>query len=231
MIVQLRFEPILKIAANIPDFQDKIRGRFPGFEQVEIQNVMMEVNGSVRLGTEQSSIFRARGEPTAVSLSKDSVSIEYTAYSERSVLASDMRLVVGALREVYDPVAPTRLGLRYVNLVDRATVEEELGRPVSWSDLFIDQFTKIPSDLADLNDTLFFSEVTSALPRGKMTLRYGLRPEPPVGDVRFRLDTDRYLDGPFPLDDVEALLTDFSSELFQVFMTAAGASLLEWMDR
>jgi hypothetical protein len=64
-----------------------------------------------------------------------------------------------------------------------------------------------------------------------MTLRYGAITDASTKMQHFRLDTDRFLEGHFPLSDVEALLKLFSEDIFQVFMTAAGPALLEWMGK
>jgi hypothetical protein len=50
------------------------------------------------------------------------------------------------------------------------------------------------------------------------------------GVLQFRLDTDRFIERGFDVGEVSTLLDGFSSDIFQVFMTAAGPSLLDWMN-
>jgi len=143
-----------------------------------------------------------------------------------------MKLLSEALEQSCGTVAPTRLGLRYVNLIDRLQVGETLGRQVGWEDLVAPQFWAVPGAMSNLQDSTFFAETTSSLPRGQMTLRYGVVPEPSRQRLCFRLDIDRYLDGGvFEMNEVETLLHSFSNDCFQVFMAAAGPSLLEWMNQ
>lgn len=102
VIVQLRFEPILKVADKLPDFQERVRGRFPGFAQGEEQLVAWQVDArsgvpNVRVTTEKTARFQARGEPTSAVLMNSAVTIEYQRYRERSVLAADMALLVTAM--------------------------------------------------------------------------------------------------------------------------------------
>jgi uncharacterized protein (TIGR04255 family) len=163
---------------------------------------------------------------------KDAVAVEYLQHRERQVLAADMALLVDALRAVYNPIAPVRFGVRYVNVIDLEAIAADLKRELAWSDLLQPAFLAVPAGLATLDGAAFMAETTSSLSRGAMTLRYGLRPDPTKkGRFAFRLDTDRYLDAAFELDEVAGLLDEFSSDIFQVFRTAAGPALLEWMDQ
>jgi uncharacterized protein (TIGR04255 family) len=230
VIAQLRFDPILKIAVGVPDFQDEIRARFPLYEERDVQVVEVALPGTegVRTRRVKEHRFRARNEPTTVVLGDQSVSLEYLAHQHRDVLFSDVALVVAALTSRFPDVSPTRLGLRYVNVIDRDRVEKESGRPTTWADLLEASFLRMPAGLADLDSTRFAVEIASEMPVGAMTLRYGLLPAHEDRLV-FRLDVDRYRQETFAVTDVENTVRAFADDVFQVFMAAASERLLAWM--
>lgn len=228
VICQLRFDPILKIGTGVPDFQDRIRQRFQLYEQREAKHVEVELPTGVRVRKTVEHRFARRGEPTVVVLGDQGVALEYRDHQHREVLFRDAAMVFDALASTYQAVLPTRLGLRYVNTIHLETVARNLGRTVEWSDLLSDGFLAIPEDLATLEGTRFASEITSAMPVGAMTLRYGLLHDPTMGPV-FRLDIDRYREGSFDVKDVENTVKSFAHDIFKVFRAAAKDSLVEWM--
>ncbi|HEU4726400.1 MAG TPA: TIGR04255 family protein [Kofleriaceae bacterium] len=242
VILQLRFHPILKVTERIADFQERVRPRFPGFDAVEAQNLDVTSDG-IQVRNETAHRFHAAAEPTVVALGTSSVSIEYRGHQSREVLLGDAVMVLSALEAVYAPIVPKRLGIRYVNLISKSRISSELGRSVGWGDLLTQNFAKTPGGIAELDDaTTFMVEVTSPCARGRMTVRYGIVPDQvsptlfpagsgPPTERKFRLDTDRYIDGSFKFDEVSALASDFSEDIFQIFMTAAGPALVEWMDQ
>lgn len=230
VIAQLRFDPILKIAAGVPDFQGKIRSRFSLYEERDVQVVEVALPGmdSVRTRQVREHRFGVRNEPTTVVLGDQSVALEYLAHQHRDVLFPDVALVVGALKSSFPDVSPTRFGLRYVNVIDRDRVAHDTGKSTAWADLLNASFLQMPAGLADLESTRFAVEIASEMPVGAMTLRYGLLPSP-EGRLVFRLDVDRYREETFDVADVENTVQTFADDVFQVFMAAAGERLLSWM--
>jgi uncharacterized protein (TIGR04255 family) len=238
VIMQLRFHPILKVTERIADFQERVRPRFPGFDEVETQTIEITPNGLGEVRKETAHRFHAVAEPAKVALSTSAVSIEYGAHRSREVLLGDAETVLSALEAVYAPYAPIvpkRLGIRYVNLISQDRIASDLERSVSWRDLLTQNFSQVPGRVAELDDvTTFLVEVTSPCDRGRMTVRYGIVPSTaaaPPPERKFRLDTDRYVEGSFRFDEIRALASGFVDDIFQVFMTAAGPVLLEWMDQ
>jgi uncharacterized protein (TIGR04255 family) len=178
--------------------------------------------------------FQSLDNSETTSLGTTSFSLEYFNHGGRETLFSDVSLVIGALREHYSPIVPTRLGLRYVNIIQRQQVEEDLQRKLDWSDLLSSGFSSVPNGIANVdNETSYVVEISSPCPCGKMTVRYGVLPEGLNGvkGQHFRLDTDRFLDTDLKLDDVPNILEVFSLDIFNVFMQAAGSALVEWMGR
>jgi len=241
VVLQLRFHPILKVAERIADFQDRVRPRFPGFETVEIQNMEITSVG-VQVRNEIAYRFIAAAEPTVVSLGTSAVSIEYSEHQSREVLLADLEMVLSALDAVYAHVLPKRLGVRYVNLIDKVQISSDLGRSVDWTDLLARNFAQTPGGIAELDEvTTFMVEVASPCTHGRMTVRYGIpgKGAPvsfgleifPSAERKFRLDTDRYIEGSFKFTEIRSLANEFTEDIFHLFMTAAGPALVEWMSQ
>lgn len=236
VILQLRFKPILKVEARIADFQDKVRIRFPGFSSFESQEVIIGggklFSPQLNVRNEKMHQFVSHDELAVMQLGTSALSIQYMQHKSKETLLSDTALFIDALNAVYAPVSPIRLGLRYVNLIQREVLEEELQRPLLWSDVLSAKFAEVPGGAAALDaSTRFFAEVSSPCDKGSITMRHGLLSNLPGEAPHFRLDIDRYLEGAFSLEGMPLLLKEFSSNVFCMFMTAAGPALLEWMRR
>lgn len=229
VICQLRFDTILKVHDRVPDFQDAIRSRFPGYQESE--GIMFELTeGPPRQRMVRQHRFTAKREPTIALLGDQAVSLEYRDHQDRATLLRDARLVSSALETVYSNVSPQRLGLRYVNRIELRQIGDDLGREVSWSDVLTPDFIAVPTGLADLTGSRFASELTSPLSPGEMTVRMGLLPLPGRTDVGFRLDVDRYTEEDFSIADVDGLLGGFVDDIYKLFRAAAGPALIEWME-
>lgn len=231
VVVQLRFDPILKIRDGVADFQEGVRHRFPEFEEQITQS--FEINPAVGVRTRQEPEFRFRatdGSATAF-LSTHAVALETRAHIERDPLLADFTIVMDSMRSTYESMNARRLGLRYINAIDRMAICGDLGREVGWTELIAEDFTRVPCDLADLEGMAFGAEFSSNLDRGRMTLRYGMLPEAKDRGPRFRLDIDRYCEGDIDMSDIHGMLVGYAADIYSVFESAAGPSLREWMDR
>jgi uncharacterized protein (TIGR04255 family) len=227
VVVELRYHPILKVHAKVPDYQEKVRATFPAFQQVQSQTVNLGP-APVNVRYRDSYSFAKADESAMLSLSMESVSLESRRHQRREQLFADLQVGLDALLGVYGPIAATRLGLRYVDIVDRDQIERDLGRPTSWDRLISSRFLSVPAGLTDLDNTLFACEVASPEAYGAQTVRYGLVKDSD-GRTKFRLDVDRYVDAPFESHLVVPSLGGFADDIFAVFMATAGPDLLTWM--
>lgn len=229
VICQLRFDPILKVHDHVPDFQDAIRSRFPGYQESE--GILLELTeGPPRQRTVRQHRFRAKREPTIALLGDAAVSLEYRDHRDRDTLQSDAHLVSSALESVFRNVSPQRLGLRYVNRIDLTRIIKDLGRAVDWADVIRKDFIALPTGLANLTDSRFASELTSPLGPGEMTVRMGLLPLPGGSPIGFRLDVDRFTEEDLAIADVDGLLSCFVDDIYNLFRAAAGPALIDWME-
>jgi uncharacterized protein (TIGR04255 family) len=228
VIAQLRFDPILKVQTQYAAFQDLLRGQFPGYAEVESQNVELGLEGVISTRVIKQFHFSSKAGDVTVVLGDQSIGLEYRAHRQRSDLLRDSRLVFEALNTVFAPVSPTRIGLRYVNVIDPERMSKDLGRRVELDALIASDFLRMPCDLADHADTRWYSELTSAVDGGGMTLRYGVLPVPET--AAFRLDVDRYTDIVLPVVDAWKSFEGFADDIFGVFCAARGPALVEWMN-
>lgn len=233
VILQLRFQPILKVNSDIAFFQDRVRTRFPQYETHESQQVEIGPAGINVRDFEVVHKFQSIDSAEAASLSTTSCSLEYLHHQGREQLFSDAALVISALESHFSPIVPTRLGLRYVNIIRKEQVEKELGRKLDWADLLTSNFSNVPSGIASLDsETAYMVEMSSPCTYGKMTVRYGVLSDLSSRERQqhFRLDTDRFTDTDLKLTDVPKALRDFASDIFAVYMQAAGPALVQWME-
>jgi uncharacterized protein (TIGR04255 family) len=229
VIVEVRFFPILKLADKVADIQDQVRSTFPAFQDVTRQLINLQPTGPIEVRKERLFNFVKPDESSTLSLSTSTLAVESRRHERREHFISDAKIGIDALIKICGPVVPTRLGLRYVDLIDKEEIEKDLGRPTTWPQLVSDRFLAVPTGLADLDGTLFACEVGSSMPNGGgQTVRYGLLQD---GDkkVRFRLDVDRYVDGPGDPSKLVDLLSAFADDVFAVFIAAMGPDLKAWM--
>lgn len=228
VIVELRFHPILRIPSKIADYQEQVRATFPAFETSSRQMVNLGP-GPVEVRVENFFTFAKANAASVLTLSTSSLSLESRHHERREQLLEDVKIGVDALLNVFGSVSPTRLGLRYVDVIDRELIAKDLGRPTSWERLVSGRFASVPGGVADLEGTLFACEVTSpAIDGGAQTARYGLIKDID-GHAKFRLDVDRYQEDSFDLDTTVPRLNAFADDIFAFFIAAAGPDLLEWM--
>lgn len=131
VICQLQFPTILKIDTEVPsEFQELIRHKFPVYRQSnEGDNFQLPDGISQLVPREFIESFPIRGnlryqflsgdQAWTVSLTRDFVALstgEYTCWEE---FRENMKLIAQALIDVYAPAFITRVGLRYLNVIDR----------------------------------------------------------------------------------------------------------------
>lgn len=233
VVCQLRFHPILQIRERIAGFQERLRDIFPTYSEIVANVVTIETAeaDAVNLQTEQQFRFAKIDGSSALILTTNSLAIENRHHTERQPLLQDILKATNALQEDYAPIIPTRLGLRYINSIDRSLISKDIHREVEWKDIMAHEFWPIPNVLMDIEDTHIFTQLRSTTERdGELVLRYGLLREAD-GNHRYRFDMDRYFQGSFDLSTLEEKLELFGRDIFCLFRTAMGPALQEWMEQ
>ncbi len=228
VIVDLRYYPILRVAERVAEFQDLVRAEFPRYQEANAQVVDLQPVGNITIRSEKVLQFTKVDGSRILTLTTGGLTLEVKKHDHRADFIRQAQLGVSALLQLYGPVIPIRLGLRYVNLINQDTVQRDLKRPTSWQSLIADDFLSVPTRLASLEGTLYASEVVSTMPTGGMTLRHGLV-RGPDGVPTFQIDLDRYVETAIALDRIEDTLLGFSNDVFSVFVAAMGPDLKEWM--
>lgn len=228
VVVQLRFHPVLKIADRIADFQDRVRARFPVFVEGTSELVSFKPPDQVHVRKEQQFSFRKEDEAASILLGVEALALENRRHTGHRSFLDDVKLAVESLVEIYRPINPQRLGMRYINIVDREQIGQDLGRDVAWTDLVDEEFLRIPAGLSDLEATQFSTEISSKVDEGALTLRYGILSDKD-NRVHFRFDTDRYIDGLLEVETVMNRLHSFVDDIYAPFAAMVGPALREWM--
>jgi uncharacterized protein (TIGR04255 family) len=207
----------------------RVGTKFRGYRAVQVQQIQVPVGdlGGASLTRETQHQFIADDHAT-LALTPTSITLDFRKHHARARIFSDAAEAVAALDAAYAPVHPVRLGLRYVNQIDREAIGSFLGRDVGWQELIDPDFFRPPLKLVDLQETRFHTEVTSSLAHGSLTLRFGLVPH--ATTTMFLLDLDRAVGEPIRLQDVQPLLAEFADDIFAVFNSACGPALREWLE-
>lgn len=228
VVVDVRFHPILKVADRIADFQEHLRISHPAFQRRHQQVVALQPLGGVQVLSDEAFAFSTPDGASTVTLNTTALILESQSHQTREQMLVHVARAVEALLEVYGFASPTRLGMRYVNMLDRDSISRDLAIPVEWSDLVSERFLRVPGELVDDDGAYYHAEVTApAADGGAMTLRYGRIPDA-KGD-KFRFDIDRYAEQGIEMPQITTLLRSFSDDIYELFVEAMGPVLKRWM--
>ena len=183
VIVQLQFPPILAILASPPAaFQERIRATYPLYSQEPSVTVPEQLATLLRQLSVPPQpqltrhVFATADRRRSVSLTRDFIALEETSYARWELFRDEMQQLQVALQQVYSPAFFTRIGLRYVDVID----PEQLGLEfTSWQELINDKLLGILSD-ESLESEVGESASTFLLnvnrvPGGQVRLQHGLR--------------------------------------------------------
>lgn len=229
IVGQLRFHPILSIERGIGDYQEAIRGELPGFRQETVKEIRPSPLGIDILETPRF-IFTSTDQNQILSLAKDYIALESRSHRSREYF---LPLLISAYTKMYHlfgPVRLTRLGLRYVNIVDKSVIESERECSIPWERIVSREYLALPSTLSPA-ETSFSSEITSTINGGMMTLRHGLGRQPGHEHDVFTYDIDRYSECGLPdtLESLQESLQAYADDIFGLFTTCIGDDLRQWM--
>jgi len=217
-ICQVRFPSILRIAHEEPvEFQERIRARFPVLE-VE-RGVVVQMEGGKpggRVGF-PPPVYRFHNEDKTrtVSLASDFYALSTTAYQHWADFADGLACAAEAIQEVYAIPYATRIGLRYVNVLDVSFTES--GKFNEVLDLLRDELTVMLKTEVILSPELAVQRIQAAMNEDRFTFRYGLIHEGTPPEPKFLLDFDHYAEGHIELDDLFSRCDRYHRHIYNAF--------------
>jgi uncharacterized protein (TIGR04255 family) len=133
VIAQVRFPLVVSVEQRnfIAPFQEAIRGAYPVLRQEKTQGFLMTPAGPAAVAPQAAWRFADMDGQWRVSLSPDFLALETSAYTSRSDFVRRLKDVVAALGEHVAPKLVDRLGVRFIDRVSGAAVDDiaKLFRP------------------------------------------------------------------------------------------------------
>src|SRR5262245_14199412 len=134
---QLRFPPVLRIESQAPaDFQDRIRKIFPLVERAQdgLQEIPAEVLQSMGIFRQGAGFaFSTESRAWTLALMSQQLVLTTQKYTQWKEFMDFFHPALRALVELYEPAFFQRIGLRYVNVIERSALGLSVETP--WSDL------------------------------------------------------------------------------------------------
>ena len=204
VICQLRFPPVLKIDAEIPaQFQDKIRGEFPNFSEASEWNLEVSTGVKAPIPPEilrqviQSSGIRnyefSSEEGTwKVNLTRTFIALTANKYERWEKFKEKLVIPLTALVETYCPTYFSRIGLRYIDVIRRSTLNLDGS---NWDELLKPYILGILAELqVGKNIQTFESKYEIRLSDGESSVKIVTKfVEPAHSDeICYMIDSDFY---------------------------------------
>lgn len=228
VICQLRFPPILTIETELPAaFQDKIRERFPRYEQRE-----ENLPGASGIEKQKNHSFISADGSYKLSLTKNFIALSTMRYTSWEDFAGWLDEPLGQFISVYKPAYFERIGLRYLNGISREKLGLEDRR---WNDLIQSRYLGVLDD-----DEVDESAVTKCsvdiemklsggcavkLHAGPGFLKRAIRTPKGIQQIqepkpRFIFDQDVFASGNLRLQDAAAVLDCVHEHADRIFAEA-----------
>ncbi|MDP9174675.1 MAG: TIGR04255 family protein [Planctomycetota bacterium] len=133
VVAYLRFPPILRIDSETPAaFQDAIRADYPRYSEGSLKvplppnlppQFMNFVQGmSTGRASGMKHQFASQDEKWQIILTREMLELKTTAYIRWEDFRTRLAQLTVALQAVYRPAAFARIGLRYVNVIQRSVL-------------------------------------------------------------------------------------------------------------
>ena len=225
VICQLKYPEILRIDTEQPSqFQEVVRHKFPVLVDEQdgatfplpepvSELIPHELLLSLQRTQNRRFQFRSRDKNWIISLTKDFVALETSAYVRWEQFRDNVKLVIRALEEAYAATYLIRIGLRYRNVIDRKALELDA---IPWGELLTSSILG-PLDAPPIIDEILEHHGTFLLQlddeRDVVRIQHGLATDETAdtGNFVYLLDHDF-----FTKNDVETEIRDVVSR-FDLF--------------
>ncbi len=217
VICQLKFPTILAISAEEPaDFQERIRSKYPLYRRAEGAEVPREISDllsrvGVKFLEDGTHTFLADDSSRFISLNKEFVAVTDKGYVRWEEFRERVELAKQAVEDVYQPAFYSRVGLRYQDIIDKASIglakaswDELLNPPIAG----ILGATEVRNIVAHMR-TEALLELSDVIPGGQVRILHGLAPSA-NGRHQYFIDADFFTEERSGHDDVFAVLDHFN---------------------
>lgn len=127
ILAQIKFSNIEGIGGRIPELQDKIRGTFPHYQKVNIQSIQLRDGQQPNVVVFTQWHFMDKEKQVGIILDKETLTIHTSRYEQFQPLLDSFEKVAVQFHEVLNFSLSTRLGLRYINLIEDGLTEIHTG--------------------------------------------------------------------------------------------------------
>jgi uncharacterized protein (TIGR04255 family) len=228
VLCQVRFPPILKIAAEPPaSFQERIRAEYPLFvekqpDPIEIPpgvppQVARAVRESMPSGRPTAYEFGSADEKWKVTLTRNFLALSTNSYNRWEHFQKHLQGPLSALADIYSPAFFTRVGLRYQDLIQRSELGAE---DVAWSKLIKPQFAgllAVPEVMESVEETLGQTLIRFPQFHARVRINCGLVRTNEDNEESFLIDSDFFTEERTAIEDVNNILSYFNRQSGRLF--------------
>lgn len=241
VIAQLRFPTILAIGATEPaQYQGLIRREYPLYSREGVPpELPSQLAGFIRqLGAMEgrTHLFSTAEKERSIALTPDYIAVDAKKYHRWEEFANAVSMAQSSLVSVYEPPFYNRVGLRYLDVIDR----KQLGLgDEPWSELINDELIGLlgaPALRDEVSEILTVASVKIAsVPGATVRLRHGLQSATPVDapdDPRavYVVDADFFTNQRTENNDVANILGRFNHIAGNLFRWAIKPRLRDALD-
>jgi uncharacterized protein (TIGR04255 family) len=232
VIAQVRFPTILVVEQRdfVASFQEAVRATYPVLRQEQAQSVLVGPAGVTSVKPQTAWRFADVDGHWRVSLTPEFLALETTTYTSRKDFLKRLRTVVAALSEHVEPKLIDRLGVRYIDRITGAAVDEI-------ANLVRGEVRGIMGTPAASHAVHAISETMFELDDARVVARWGLLPpgatvDPaaiePAPDKSWILDLDMFSvsPAPFAVDRVVDNATRYAERIYTLFRWAVTEDFL-----
>lgn len=223
VVCQLRFPKILKIETEVPaDFQEQIRKEYPLYEEnlpeiipPEILKIIpSEFAGRLPRQTRTYN-FHSKDRKWRVGFTSGFIALTTFEYDRWGNFFSRMQSLLNIFKEIYEPAFFTRIGLRYINLIEPSAINIE---DVHWRNLInpeIVSFLGSPElEETEILESVQLTKINLGQDQGQVQIRQGLASDEKDNEG-YLIDSDFFIEG--EIEDAIPNLRSFNRHAGRVF--------------
>lgn len=234
VVCQLNYPAILRIDSEPPyKFQEAVAKIFPNYSEAQtatfqLQFPPMEKPHNLFRGKNAYKFISEDGKWTTT-LTRDSLSLSSTAYRSWSEFQSLFDTPLDAFFNEYKPLPMTRLGLRYINVIDRKALGLEA---MNWGELLSKH---IAGELGDPEIGKMVvtcaNQLTLKMEDGQtqIVLNHGLINGVNNDNTLYLIDSDYSTTAKTEVNDVRKRLKDFNNDSGKLFRWCISQQLHEFL--